>query len=228
MNTISLIVDGNNVACAAYFVSNVEDPNWNTGYVMNKFDSMIKRISREFNTNQIYIAWDCGGTKWRKEILPEYKADRSKEGKEKLYESIEECQELDYKHIRIQDTEGDDVIYALCKVIEGYKIVISADKDFVHLLQRGICDKLYNPISKQFREIPQIDDVTMRAICGHDDGLKGLKGKGPAFVKKYVEGKVALTEDEQILFDKHRLVMDLELNPYKDTCIEKVKELTNM
>ena len=223
----SLIADGNNICCACYFVSNPEDINWNTGWVANKFDSMIKRISRELNIDQVYIAWDNEGTQWRKEILPEYKANRSKEGKEQLYSSIEECQELDYKHFSIQGFEADDVIYALCKAIDGYKIIASADKDFCHLLQRNICDKLYNPIAKQFREIPELDDVTMRAICGHDDNLPGIKGRGPAFAKKYVEGKVALNEDEQVMFEKHRLVMDLALNPYKDDCLKKVLTILN-
>lgn len=225
---ISLIVDGNNVANAAYFVSGFEHEEWTPDWAKDKFDSMIKRLIREFVTDRIYIAWDCGGTQWRKEILPEYKADRIKEGKEKLHLAIEQCKTLNYKHFCIENFEGDDIVYALCKIVDGYKVIVSADKDFVHLLQRGVCDKLYNPISKQFRETPDYDDVSYRAIVGNDDNLPGLKGKGPAFAKKYFEGKVFLTESEQVVFEKHKLVMDLELNPYKDICIENVKKLTNI
>ena len=221
----SLIIDGNNVANACYFVSNPEDINWHTGWVSNKFKSMIQRIERELNATQSYIAWDNGGTKWRKEILPEYKANRTSDKKDQINACIEECQELDFKHFSIEGFEGDDVILALCRAVEGYKTIVSADKDFIHLLERNFCSKLYNPIAKQFREVSDIDDVTMRAIVGNDDNLKGLKGKGKAFVKKYVEGKVSLTEEELILLDKHKLIIDQELNPYKEDCLQKVSNL---
>lgn len=224
---ISLIVDGNNVANAAYFVSGFENEDWTPNWAKDKFDSMIKRLIREFVTDRIYIAWDAGGTQWRKDVLQEYKADRVKEGKEKLHLSIEQCQTLDYKHFKIENFEGDDIVYALCRAIEGFKVIVSADKDFVHLLQRGLCNKLYNPIAKNFREIPPYDDVSYRAIVGNDDNLPGIKGRGPAFAKKYFEGKVALTEDEQVVFEKHKLVMDLELNPYKDDCLNKIKIIDN-
>ena len=224
---INLVIDGNNLANAAYFVSGFENEEWTPDWAKDKFDSMIKRLSRDFVTDQIYIAWDNEGTQWRKDVLPDYKADRKKEGKEKLYQSIDVCQTLNYKHFKIENFEADDIIYALCKSIEGQKIIVSADKDFVHLVQRKIADRLYNPIAKNFREIPTYNEIDYRAIVGNDDNLKGLRGKGPAFAKKYFEGKATLTEDEKIVFEKHRLIMDLELNPYKDTCIKIVLTILN-
>lgn len=227
----NLIIDGNNIANCAYFKSGFEDDNWNSSWAANLFDMMLSRISRELHADKIFIAWDgVNGSNWRKAMLSDYKADRKKEGREKLIQSIDECRSLrGYKHFCYENFEGDDVVYGLCKVLRtdnptDFNIVVSADKDFIHLIQRKIADKLYNPLTKDYREIPLIDNVTMRAIAGNDDNLKGLPGKGPKFVEKYVKGLVSLTDEEQELFEKHKLVVDLELNPYKEELIKNIQD----
>lgn len=230
MNTI-LIIDGNNLANCAYFKSNAEDENWTPEWTSDIFVSMLGRLQREFCTDNIYIAWDEeNGTAWRKEILPEYKATRSKEGKEKLVEAIKASREIDiYSNFIFEGFEGDDVVFGLCKCLEGEKIIISADKDFLQLVQKGLASKLYNPLTKSFREIPSIDVVLEKSIAGdNSDNLKGIPHKGIAFVKKYVEGKVDLTEDEKIIIEKHRQIIDLELNPNKEKLFKLIEnQLTN-
>jgi 5'-3' exonuclease len=227
----NLVIDGNNLANCAYFKSGFEDENWTPQWACDLFEKMIERLKREFYTDYVYIAWDGRrGADWRKEILPEYKADRKKEGREKLIESIELCKTLQYNNFCLDDFEGDDMILGLCKCFhkqDDYTIIVSADKDFLHLVQRNVADKLYNPLTKSYREIPEIDNVVMRAIAGNDDNLKGCPNKGPKFVEKYVKGLASLTPEEQVIFEKHKLVVDLELNPYKQKCIDYINNLTN-
>ena len=105
----------------------------------------------------------------------------------------------------------------------------SADKDFIQIVQEGLADKLYNPIQKQFREIPEICAITHSAICGGDDSLKGVPQKGEAFLKKFVKRQARLTEQEWEIYEKHRLVFGLKYNPYKEEILQFVQEkLTNM
>ena len=46
------------------------------------------------------------------------------------------------------------------------KIIISADKDFLQVIQEGLASKLFNQISKQYREIPEISSIIEKSICG--------------------------------------------------------------
>lgn len=224
-----LLVDGNNLVNAAFYVAQAKAGETNTEEIrkntVNIFKSQIGKLQNDFSPSKIYIAWDGrNGAKWRKEILPEYKGGRNKEGKEKLFEALGICREIEHhNNFHHDDYEADDIIYALCRAMRGEKTIISADKDFIQVVQEGLADKLFNPITKQFRIIPEIDAIIQSSICGADDNLKGVRGKGPAFLKKFVEGKVSLTEEENEIFEKHKLVVGLDNNPYKDDILKFVK-----
>ena len=225
---MKLIVDGNNLVCSAYFVQQ-ESENV-VQNVVSLFKVMIEKLKRDFSTEDVYIAWDGrGGTAWRKEILPEYKATRVKEGKDELFASINSCHDiLEHNNFHFDDFEGDDTIYALCRALDGEKIIISADKDFLQIVQEGLADKLFNQIQKKYREIPEICSIVEKAICGDSsDNLAGVKNRGPAFLKKFVKREVRLTEAEQEVYEKHKLVIGLKNNPHKNELLELVeKQLT--
>ena len=224
-----LLVDGNNLVNAAFYVAQAKSDETNTEEVCEKtvniFKSQIGKLQNDFSPSKIYIAWDGrNGAKWRKEVLPEYKGGRNKEGKEKLFEALDICREIDYhNNFYHEDYEADDIIYALCRAMRGEKTIISADKDFIQVIQEGLADRLFNPISKQFRVIPEICAVVNNSICGADDNLKGVPNKGPAFVKKFIKGKVSLNEQENEIFEKHKLVIGLANNPYKNDILKFVK-----
>jgi 5'-3' exonuclease len=227
-----LLVDGNNLVNAAFYVAQAKANEANTEEVCEKtvniFKSQIVKLQNDFSPSKIYIAWDGrNGSKWRKEILPEYKANRNKDGEEDLFECLNQCRELEENNNFLFDTfEGDDVIYALCRAIDNdEKIIISADKDFLQVIQEGLASKLFNQISKQYREIPEISSVIEKSICGDkSDNLLGVRGKGIAFVKKFVKRQVFLNEQEKEVFEKHKLVIGLRNNPHKDELLELVKK----
>lgn len=229
---MTLIVDGNNLVNASYFISKSRNElatqEETVENVISIFKTQIAKLKRDFFTDKVYIAWDGrNGSKWRKEILPEYKANRNKDGKEDLFECLNQCRELEENNNFLFDTfEGDDVIYALCRAIDNdEKIIISADKDFLQVIQEGLASKLFNQISKQYREIPEISSIIEKSICGDSaDNLKGVKNKGPAFVKKFVKRQVFLNEQEKEVFEKHKLVIGLRNNPHKDELLALVKK----
>lgn len=233
---MTLIVDGNNLVNASYFISKSRNElatqEETVENVISIFKTQIAKLKRDFFTDKVYIAWDGrNGAKWRKEVLPEYKANRNKEGKEDLFECLNQCRELEENNNFLFDAfEGDDVIYALCRAIDNdEKIIISADKDFLQVIQEGLASKLFNQISKQYREIPEISSIIEKSICGDkSDNLLGVRGKGIAFVKKFVKRQVFLNEQEKEVFEKHKLVIGLRNNPYKNELLELVKkQLTN-
>lgn len=232
---MTLMVDGNNLVNASYFISKSRSEFATTEEtienVVSIFKTQIAKLKRDFFTDKVYIAWDGrNGSKWRKEILPEYKATRDKAGKEDLFECLNVCRVLEeHNNFCFDNFEGDDTVYALCRAIEDEKIIISADKDFLQVVQEGLASKLFNQISKQYREIPEISSIIEKSICGDSaDNLKGVKNKGPAFVKKFVKRQVFLNEQEKEVFEKHKLVIGLRNNPYKNELLELVKkQLTN-
>lgn len=232
---MTLLVDGNNLVNAAFFVAQAKADQINTEEIQKNtigiFMSQINRLKRELKSDNVYIAWDGRyGAQWRKEVLPEYKSGRNKEGKEFLFSSLDYCREIEsHNNFHHDDYEADDIIYALCRAIDDEKVICSADKDFIQIVQEGLANKLYNPISKQFREIPEICAITRSAICGGDDSLKGVPQKGEAFLKKFVKRQARLTEQEWEIYEKHRLVFGLKYNPYKEEILKFVQEkLTNM
>lgn len=88
-----------------------------------------------------------------------------------------------------------------------------------------MASKLFNQISKQYREIPEISSIIEKSICGDSaDNLLGVRGKGIAFVKKFVKRQAFLNEQEKEVFEKHKLVIGLKNNPYKNELLELVKK----
>lgn len=228
---MTLIVDGNNLVNASYFVSKSRNELATQEEIVENvvaiFKTQIEKLKRDFYTDRVYIAWDgIDGTKWRKEILPEYKANRDKAGKEDLFECLNQCRILeDYNNFCFEGFEGDDIVYALCRATDDEKIIISADKDFLQVIQEGLASKLFNQISKQFREIPEISSIIEKSICGDSsDNLKGVPNKGPAFVNKFMKRQVFLNESEKEIFEKHKLVIGLKNNPRKNELLELVKK----
>jgi len=229
---MTLIVDGNNLVNTSYFISKSRNElatqEETVENVISIFKTQIAKLKRDFFTDKVYIAWDGrNGSKWRKEILPEYKANRNKDGKEDLFECLNQCRELEENNNFLFDAfEGDDVVYALCRAIDNdEKIIISADKDFLQVVQEGLASKLFNQISKQYREIPEISSIIEKSICGDSaDNLLGVRGKGIAFVKKFVKRQAFLNEQEKEVFEKHKLVIGLKNNPYKNELLELVKK----
>ena len=97
---------------------------------------------------------------WRKQVFPQYKANRKKGREEdgKDWDSIfgvlnqikEEIREfLPYKVVETYGAEADDVIATLCKHYQSEKImIVSGDKDFIQLQKYDNVSQ-YSPITKK-------------------------------------------------------------------------------
>lgn len=220
---MTLLVDGNNLVNAAFFVAQAKADQINTEDVQKNtigiFMSQINRLKRELKSDNVYIAWDGRyGAQWRKEVLPEYKSGRNKEGKEFLFSSLDYCREIEsHNNFHHDEYEADDIIYALCRAIDDEKIVVSADKDFIQIIQEGLANKLYNPISKQFREIPEYSSIHEKAIVGDKaDNINGIKGVG---IKKFLKmngNYDSFSNEQKEIFEKNLLIIDLSKNPKAD------------
>lgn len=225
---MKLIIDGNNLICMAYFVTKDMLDEKRVKGTVSLFYTMMEKLKKDFNVKKLYVAWDSkDGTKWRKEILPEYKATRT--NNKQLQKCIKKAsgrwEGLSYIHIKEPTAEADDIIYALCRLLKGKIVIVSSDKDFIQVVQEGLAFGVFNNVTKTYRDIPEIDSVIEKAICGDpSDNLKGIPHCGPAFVKKYINGSVNLTNEDAKIFGKHCKVIGLKNNPYKDELLKTIKD----
>ena len=108
----------------------------------------------------IVLAFDSKNN-WRKDYFPDYKKSRAKKTKdgdinfEEFYELTEEFEEIlqrdfPYKVVKVDKTEGDDIIGVLAKKYAPTEktIVITSDKDMKQVLGYG--SELYDPIKKEY------------------------------------------------------------------------------
>lgn len=144
----------------------------------------------EYKSDYIIFALE-GGNNFRKQIDPNYKANRS-EAPEELKEQLPICikmlEKSGLKCISVETYEADDIIASISKKLKGkYHIqIFSSDKDLYQLIDQNcvlIDPKTSNVINEQgciekFGLKPnQIKDFL--AICGDSaDNIKGIKGIG--------------------------------------------------
>ena len=120
---------------------------------------------------------------WRKEVFPQYKANRKKnresDGKDwnSIFEVLNQIKDeikefLPYKVVETYGAEADDVIATLCKHYQSEKImIVSGDKDFIQL-QKYENVRQYSPITK--KHVNGIDAV----VYIKEHILKGDKSDG--------------------------------------------------
>ena len=120
---------------------------------------------------------------WRKQIFPQYKANRKKSREEdnRDWDSIfgvlnqikEEIREfLPYKVVETHGAEADDVIAIVCKHYQSEKImIVSGDKDFIQLQKYDNVSQ-YSPITKKL--VNGVDPV----VYIKEHILKGDKSDG--------------------------------------------------
>tara|TARA_B100000683_G_C12368800_1_gene506233 strand:- start:169 stop:864 length:696 start_codon:yes stop_codon:yes gene_type:complete len=134
----------------------------------------------------VYFVLD-GQPKKRLALNEEYKGTRKYHNDDGFREQRREIirlvkESVPFMVLRHPETEADDVIaeLALHTLDEGdEKIIVSSDTDFIQLLQTCKNSKLYNPVTKAYREAPDYPYVMWKALRGDSaDNIKGIPGIG--------------------------------------------------
>ena len=232
-----LLIDGTNflsVALLGSYGRLRNSPNldeWIMGATAKTFRGMIRTLEKYFPGREMYFAWEGeNGKNWRLEKHPEYKAGRKHN--EYLEEAITMAQEIvdEEYHYNISHPlgEADDVIAALSNVLDGSnKVVISRDHDFIQLVQSGQVLGVWDPVKKDYLNIPKEDVILMKALEGDaSDNIPGIPGVGPVGAKKLItEGLDSLSEDQVRLLETYKSIIDFNLNPSKTEIERGVRTL---
>ncbi len=141
------LIDGNSLAYRAYFAL-PESIATSTGFPTNAilgFASMLVKILTDFEPRATVVVWDAGLT-GRKELYPEYKAQRSSRPDllKEQWPSFEPLVDaFGYRNLRVDGYEADDVIASIAQRAGEQEppipvMVVTGDRDAYQLVDDGI------------------------------------------------------------------------------------------
>ena len=228
-----LLLDANNLIYRARYSAKFSREG--DAAIVYSFFRSLRPLVEKFDPDLCYFVRD-GAPVDRKELFPNYKANRVREHdsefleQKKLIESIV----FDYLPIvscRNMSVEADDLIAYL--VLEKHKnhecIVISSDTDFIQLLQDHKDCKLYNPISKKFRENPEYDYLTWKALRGDSsDNIPGIPRVGDKTAASLAIDSDKLTSfldsdsEKKMIYERNRdLISFRKIDDLNDTFVSE-------
>ena len=206
-----LIIDGNNVAYAAYSVFKRTQGGLltsSTGIPTTVFFGMLNVLSTFTEKNavdRVIICWDVkGGSAWRKSVFKHYKANRSGNYKDmddyfaELDSAKEYLSAIGIPQAPCEGVEADDVIGWLAKryVRKGWQsVVFSNDKDYYQLLDEDTT--LWRPCTQKMYTHSMVPEEKACMGLGpqHLHKLQGLTGQA----KDNIPGACELDSDNVMI-----------------------------
>ncbi len=197
-----LLIDGNSLAYRAFFAL-PESIATSTGIPTNAIfglASMLVKVLTEYGQRPTIVVWD-GGYTGRKELYPEYKAQRSTRPdllKEQWPHFEPLIEAFGYRNLRVDGYEADDVIASLATLAKhagegGAPIpvmILTGDRDAFQLVDestrimapgRGITDtKIYDPqgVVDRYGIPPELVPDFIGLKGDTSDNIPGVPGIG--------------------------------------------------
>jgi DNA polymerase-1 len=146
----------------------------------------IKSLMQRFQTGTVVFCLS-GAHNWRKDVFPDYKANRAAVKKPCGYAYLRELALAHPATVMHGKLEADDLLGVRGSNPAIETIIVSSDKDM-----QSIPGKLYNPTKDVLRDIsPEEADLfhaTQTLTGDTSDGYKGCPGMGPVKVEKLFAG----------------------------------------
>lgn len=194
------IIDGSGYIFRAYYaIRALATAGGESTNAVYGFTTMIEKLLREERPEYLAITFDTGTPTFRREIYPEYKANRSPPPDD-LPRQIPRIHEItdafQIKKFMVGGFEADDVIATLAKrgVDEGFDVqIITGDKDMMQLVsfdkERGVDRvRIYEPMKSTRFGTPEVIEkfgappeklLDVFALCGDaSDNIPGVRGVG--------------------------------------------------
>lgn len=205
-----LIVDGNSIGCRAAFSGPKGGNDLQTASgiptgTIVRFFNMLSKVMLQLEPTHIICCWDTDSHTFRRELYPEYKANRHIKEPiidmsivHKQFGLIRKMLDiLGIKSANVQGFEGDDIVGSFLKISEAdINYICSGDKDSWALVDEntiaifpksGFTD--VNLITPEYVEekflIKKANYVGLKILQGDvSDNVKGLEGCGPKTAAK--------------------------------------------
>lgn len=157
-----IIMDYNGIAIGNIMINKENDEDMIRHMILNTIRMYKVKFQKEYG--DVVIACD-GMNNWRKEVFPQYKANRRKSRETsdfdwneafRILHSVREelLENFPYKVIHVDGCEADDIIGTLVENTNEFGnhekvMIVSADKDFAQL-QRFDNVRQFSPLTKKF------------------------------------------------------------------------------
>tara|TARA_R100001163_G_C5033510_1_gene173189 strand:- start:109 stop:972 length:864 start_codon:yes stop_codon:yes gene_type:complete len=233
----TLIIDGNNLVHRTFHTANLQKKRYENVevkglhifFTINAIYSYVKKFLPE----KTLIVWDEKidyQKNKRKELSSEYKGNRTSDSTP--HQNNEDikllCKTLGIPSIFPRELEADDIIAYICKETPGKKIIVSVDRDFLQLINKDTL--LFDPIRKKYFELDNFEEntgfkdisdwFTAKCLTGDkSDNISGIPGFGKVKVKKFLDGEIKLTTEQEEKYFSNRDLFRLDL--YEDFLNEK-------
>lgn len=195
------LIDGSSYIYRAYYairhLSNSQGMATNAIY---GFTNMLLKVMREQQPDQLAVIFDSKGPTFRKEIYPEYKANRSAMP-EDLVPQIPYIKRVveafNLPGIEKPGYEADDIIATLAGkfAAKGMDVtVVTGDKDMMQIVNDRVClldtmkDKVFGPaeVAERFGGADKVIEV--QALAGDSsDNVPGVPGIGEKTAKALID-----------------------------------------
>lgn len=193
VNVLLLIIDGTSLSVRSFFAAREDE---DTGLAL--FSYWMRLLLNQFNPTHTAVAWDTkGGSSKRKQLLPEYKANRPKSVNTSNYNQkcLEVSQDIGFKNLILPEYEADDIIGKVSE-FDIPTVIITGDKDMLQLIDDNTT--VYTPINgvsnmkvwdrhavKDKYDVYPEQFVDYKALVGDSsDNYHGVKGIGPKTASK--------------------------------------------
>lgn len=240
----TLIIDGNNLVHRTFWVAKhqskqqgIEDTEKIARMHIYFTLNAIFSYTNKYKPTKVICVWD-EKLEYRQNVrndqLEGYKGNRSSDSTPHAQnDRIKElllC--LGIPSIFPREREADDIVAYICKTVEGEKVIISVDRDFLQLVDSKTI--LYDAIRKKEFRIETFKDDTdytkaewLHAKCllgDKSDNVPGIPRFGKAKVRKWLNNELQLTEEQESIFKRNMEVFDLnevmshtaEMNYYQE------------
>jgi hypothetical protein len=197
--------------------------------VLNQLRMYNLKYRKEYGT----MVLACDGGSWRKQIYPQYKANRKtsrdasgldwKEFFRILGMVRDEIKEhLPYKVVHIQNVEADDIIGTLTEKTQNFGehepvMIISADKDFIQLQQYSNV-RQFSPMTKAFVKEKDATQYLFEHIIRGDsgDGIPNVLSPDNTFVDKIRQKPISAKKIEQWGASRNALDKVMDESTYRN------------
>lgn len=216
----TLLIDSANLIHRTFWTAKnivgVEDNEKLSNFHIYFTINAIKSYVNLYKPDKIIACWDEKPDyqrNERKNLFPDYKGNRSfdtapHQNNKKIQEFL---YTLGIPSLFPRRLEADDVISYLAASLEGSKVILSVDKDFLQLINKDVV--VYDPIRKKETNVfnfvdnvgcEQCNFMPIKCLTGDkSDNVPGLFKFGKAKIKKYLEGTIILTTEEQEIYTRN-------------------------
>ena len=223
-----MLVDGLNLFFRNFSAINAVNPKGAHVGGLGGFFRSLGFLIRQIQPTKVFVVFDgMGSSNNRKNLIPEYKANRntSRVTNWDVFDNLEEEDEskvdqivriiqylktLPVRTISIDKVEADDIIAYLSETLptkpNDRAFIVSSDKDYLQLISDQVV--VYRPIEKEFYTEQTVKDkfnvspnnfLLYKLLMGdNSDGIPGIKGLG---LKKLYKLFPELTEGNMSLDD---------------------------